>query len=62
MSDPSFEQAFARVRSRYPDDEWRSMGSKAIAEAIYREIRTIDAERQRRSDEEALKPTPEQQS
>jgi hypothetical protein len=44
MSDPVFQQAFARVRSRYSDVEWQSRSGRDVVEEVYREIRIIDTE------------------
>ena len=45
MSDRVFEEAYARVRSRFSDDAWFAMPPRAVTDEIYREIRQIDAER-----------------
>ena len=55
MSDTSFQEAYARVRARYTQDEWLALNPRQITDAIYREIRQIDAERLERGD-----PPPEQ--
>ncbi|WP_428488169.1 hypothetical protein [Rhodopila sp.] len=47
MSDKIVEEAFTRVRGRYTDDVWFALPPRAITDAIYREIREIDAERLR---------------
>jgi hypothetical protein len=53
MSDQIFQEAYAHVRSRYSDNEWRALTGHQITEEIYREIRIIDAERNQE------KPTPD---
>lgn len=45
MSDPIFQEAYARVRGRYDDQAWFALSSREIADSIYREIRLIDRER-----------------
>ena len=40
-----FEEAYARVRSRFSDDAWFAMPPRAVTDEIYKEIRQIDAER-----------------
>jgi hypothetical protein len=45
MSDRVFEEAYNRVRSRFSDDAWYSLSPRALTDAIYKEIREIDAER-----------------
>jgi hypothetical protein len=45
MSDGSFQDAYARVRGRYSEQAWISLTPRQITDAIYREIRLIDAER-----------------
>ncbi|MGE0223527.1 MAG: hypothetical protein AB7F35_13150 [Acetobacteraceae bacterium] len=47
MSDRIFQEAYARVRSRYTEEAWLSLNPRQITDAIYREIRLIDAERVR---------------
>jgi hypothetical protein len=54
MSDQIVHDAYARVRSRYTDDAWFALPPRTITDAIYREMRQIDAERLRES--EAVKP------
>ncbi len=46
-SDEVFQEAFNRVRSRYSDREWQTLSSQQVVEEVYREMRAIDAERQR---------------
>lgn len=45
MTDPVFHQAYETVRSRYSDEAWSALTPRQITEAIYREIRGIDAGR-----------------
>lgn len=45
MSDPLFQEAYARARRRFTDSGWMSLSPREITEAIYGEIRQIDAER-----------------
>lgn len=45
MNDQIVHDAYARVRSRYADDVWFSLPPRVITDAIYREMRLIDAER-----------------
>jgi hypothetical protein len=45
MSDQIVHDAYARVRSRYTDEEWFTLPPRTITDAIYREMRQIDAER-----------------
>jgi hypothetical protein len=47
MNDGSFQEAYARVRSRYDDQAWIALTPRQITEAIYQEIRLLDAERHR---------------
>jgi hypothetical protein len=54
MSDQIVHDAYARVRSRYTDDAWFALPPRTITDAIYREMRQIDAERLRET--EAVKP------
>jgi hypothetical protein len=44
MSDPVFQQAFETVRKSWSDEAWITLTPRQITEAIYREIRRIDAE------------------
>ena len=44
MSDPVFQQAYDTVRKSWSDAAWATLTQKQITEAIYREIRRIDAE------------------
>lgn len=52
MSDQIFQEAYARVRARYTEDAWLAMSPRQITDAIYREIRQIDAERARANPED----------
>jgi hypothetical protein len=45
MNDKILQEAYARVRSRYTDSAWFALTPRAITDAIYREMREIDAER-----------------
>ena len=45
MSDRIFQDAYARVRARYSEDGWLTLSPREITNAIYDEIRQIDAER-----------------
>jgi hypothetical protein len=45
MSDQVFQDAYARVRGRHTDQAWFSLSPREITDAIYREIRLLDAER-----------------
>lgn len=45
MSDQIVHDAYARVRSRYTDEVWFALPPRTITDAIYREMRQIDAER-----------------
>jgi hypothetical protein len=45
MSDQIVHDAYARVRSRYTDEAWFALPPRTITDAIYREMRQIDAER-----------------
>ena len=45
MSDRIVEEAYNRVRSRYSDDAWFALPPRTLTDAIYQEIRRIDAER-----------------
>jgi hypothetical protein len=53
MSDQIFQQAYARVRGRHTEESWMALNPRQITEAIYREIREIDAERLRSREAEA---------
>jgi hypothetical protein len=43
MSDPVFQQAFETVRNSWSNEAWSMLTPRQITEAIYREIRRIDA-------------------
>jgi hypothetical protein len=45
MSDRIFEEAYNRVRSRFSDQAWYALSPRGLTDAIYDEIRAIDAER-----------------
>ena len=45
MSDPLFQEAYARARRHFSDSGWIALNPREITEAIYEEIRRIDAER-----------------
>lgn len=45
MSDATFQEAYARVRSRHSEEAWLALTPRQITEAIYGEIRMIDAKR-----------------
>jgi len=45
MSDGIFQIAFERVRSRFSEEAWLALAPRQITDAIYGEIRAIDAER-----------------
>jgi hypothetical protein len=45
MSDPLFQEAYARARKRFGDEGWLALNPRQITDAIYEEIRQIDAER-----------------
>ncbi len=45
MSDALFQEAYARARSRISEEAWLALHPRQVTEAIYREIREIDAER-----------------
>jgi hypothetical protein len=56
MSDQIFQEAYTRVRARYSEEEWLALSPRQITDAIYREIRQIDAERSQ------SRPPPEDES
>ena len=43
MTDPVFQQAFDAVRKSWSDAAWSALTPRQISEAIYQEIRRIDA-------------------
>ncbi len=45
MADPLFQEAYARARIRFTEAAWLALTPRQITEAIYEEIRKIDAER-----------------
>lgn len=45
MSDHIFQVAYTRLRARHTEETWLAMTPSQITDAIYREIRAIDAER-----------------
>ncbi len=45
MSDHIFQEAYARVRSRYDDQTWFALSPREITDSIYAEIRAMDRER-----------------
>ena len=56
MTDPVFQQAYEIVRRSYTDETWGALTPRQITEAIYQEIRRIDA---RLAAEEAARPAQE---
>ena len=45
MRDPTFQDAYTRVRSRYNDQDWLTLPPREITDLIYREMREIDLHR-----------------
>ena len=45
MSDQIVQEAYSRVRRRFSDEVWYALPPRALTDAIYQEIRQIDAER-----------------
>ena len=45
MTDPVFQRAYELVRGSYSADGWAALTPRQITEAIYREIRRLDADR-----------------
>ena len=43
MADPVFQKAYENVRNSYSDEAWNALTPREITEAIYQEIRRIDA-------------------
>ena len=43
MTDPVFLQAYATVRRSFSDEQWAALTPRQITDAIYREMRRIDA-------------------
>jgi hypothetical protein len=44
MTDSVFQQAYEAVRKSYSDQAWNVLTPRQITEAIYQEIRRIDAQ------------------
>lgn len=57
MSDQIFQTAYTRVRARHTEEEWLALSPRQITDAIYREIRRIDAERVQRTPPTDPSPT-----
>lgn len=57
MSDQIFQHAYARVRARHTEETWLALSPRQITDAIYREIRLIDAERSAARDSVAADTT-----
>jgi hypothetical protein len=49
MSDRTFQEAYARARGSYNNIDWQTLSPHQLTEAIYRELRAIDAERNQKS-------------
>ncbi|PPQ30137.1 hypothetical protein [Rhodopila globiformis] len=45
MRDPTFQDAYARVRGRFSDHDWLNLPPRKITDLIYREMRVIDLHR-----------------
>ncbi|MFL5257829.1 MAG: hypothetical protein ACJ8AI_34115 [Rhodopila sp.] len=45
MRDPTFQDAYVRVRGRFSDRDWLSLPPREITNLIYREMREIDLNR-----------------
>jgi hypothetical protein len=45
----SFQEAYSSARSRYSDEQWYALPMRDQSEAIYREMRRLDAEAVRQS-------------
>jgi hypothetical protein len=43
MTDPVFQQAYDSIRRSHSDEAWYGLTPRQITEAIYREMRRIDA-------------------
>jgi len=41
-----FQEAYRRARSRYSREQWLALQPAQMTQAIYREMRSMDAERQ----------------
>jgi hypothetical protein len=50
MTDPVFQQAYETVRKSWSDEAWKTLTPRQITEAIYEEIRRIDAHAAQRRD------------
>lgn len=59
MTDPIFQEAYRRVRSRYSDQQWGTTTNHQITEEIYREMAVIDAGKREQSGDETPKPEQE---
>ena len=47
MTDPIFQMAYEAVRGRHTPETWTALTPRQITDAIYREIRRIDAQKSR---------------
>jgi len=45
MSDLIFQDAYARVRSRYSNQDWVALSPREVTTLIYQEMREIDLSR-----------------
>jgi len=45
MSDLIFQDAYARVRSRYSNQDWVTLSPREVTTLIYQEMREIDLSR-----------------
>lgn len=45
MTDPIFQMAYEAVRGRHTPETWTALTPRQITDAIYREIRAIDAQK-----------------
>jgi hypothetical protein len=45
MTDRTFQEAYDRAQSSYNNNDWQALSPHQVTEAIYRELRAIDAER-----------------
>jgi hypothetical protein len=43
MTDPVFQKAYEAVRASFTPDGWAALTPRQITDAIYREIRRLDA-------------------
>ena len=55
MSDQIFQEAYERVRARHTQEEWLALSPRQITDAIYREIREIDAIRSKSREPTAMR-------